>query len=139
MKYPSSSKSKKTMAFAAAGVAACVFAAAVVYAGLRMILPNTTRSKVPLYGTTIPPSKDQLAKEADKLFQSGDDALKVGDAKKGIAELTRALKLYEQTGDVMQIEAIKDQIALAEQAIKVEKGYESAQNPEDKAKTSNTP
>lgn len=135
------SLNKKTIIVATVALAACLAVAVIVFVGLRMIVPKNTATKpeTPTSSETVPQTKDQLAKEADRLFQAGDDALKIGNAEKGIAELKKAQLLYDQIGDITKIEQIKDQIALAEHAIALQKEYVSADKLTDRGKTSNAP
>jgi hypothetical protein len=132
-------ENRKIIFIAAGGLASCVFVAAMVYFGLRMVAPKHVNTGSSTSGETTPNSKEQIAKEADTLYQAGDGALKVGDTEKGITELKKALELYEQTDDVMKIEEIKDQISLAEYALKVEEGYKSTEAPKDKGKAPKAP
>jgi hypothetical protein len=129
VEFLSSMKNNRVLLIAAGGVVGSLVVAALVYFGLRTILPRNAQTNSPTNSQETPQGKDQIAKQADTLYQAGDAALKIGDAEKGIAELKKALALYEQTGDVMKVEEIKDQISLAEYAIKVESDYKSAETP----------
>jgi hypothetical protein len=132
-------ENRKIILIAAGGLASCVLVAAMVYFGLRMVAPKLVNTGPSTSGETAPNSKERITKEADTLYQAGDAALKVGDTDKGITELKKALELYEQTDDVMKIEEIKDQISLAEYALKVEEGYKPTEAPKDKGKAPKAP
>lgn len=127
---------KRTILIAVASLAMCLVVAAVVYAGLRMLSPRKTESQAKSSSnpTSTATSKEQLAKEADALFKTGDDALKVGDAKKGIESLKKAQILYEKLGDVMKVEEIKDQISLAEYSLSQASQQPAPEKIEDKGK-----
>ena len=142
MKYVEQLKqigNRKIILIAAGGLVSCLVVAAMVYLGLRMIAPKQANTGPSTSNETAPKSKEQIAKEADTLYQAGDAALQIGDTEKGISELKKALELYEQTDDVTKTEEIKDQIAMAEYALKVEDGYKSTETPEDNGKAPRAP
>lgn len=136
-----SDKNKKILLIIGAA-ALCLLVASTVYASLKIIAPKNNHiiEEPADVGQDELTAEEQSIRDADVIFQAGQDAFNTGKSEEAIAKLNDAKRLYGEAGNTMKAEQTMDYLSFVEQETRVEETEQQKleASPDDN-KTTNNP